>query len=334
VLSGFLIGGILIDNKGASNYFKTFYTRRVFRIFPLYFLILAIFAALVYIAPDLGKTYPYKSLFKDTIPLWSYPLFVQNFFMLVEKSLGAHWLSVTWSLAIEEQFYLVLPFLIFITPLRKLPFLLVFLIVLAPLIRLAFYFRHLNDAFFYDFFLMPCRMDSLMLGVLCAWLIRNQRTKLFLVKRLNGIYWLMAFLFLVLISHILFYPMTSFEDFHMFLYGFSVIALFYSCLLLVTILDNGGPLNKLVRLPFLKRLGVISYGVYMYHAIIIGLLHAWILNQTPRIANGIDAAVTASAFFLTLLVANLSWEVFEKRFVNLGRSFKYDTQATREMPVP
>ena len=96
VLSGFLIGGILLDTRDSPNYFRTFYARRFFRIVPLYVAVLCIA-----LAANHGKI-------DEQIPTVTYFLFLQNFWMALHGTFG-YLLSPTWSLAVEEQFYLTLP---------------------------------------------------------------------------------------------------------------------------------------------------------------------------------------------------------------------------------
>jgi peptidoglycan/LPS O-acetylase OafA/YrhL len=114
VLSGFLIIGILIDNRSASNYFRVFWTRRVLRIFPVHFLLYATFLIMLGVKIAINAPALNVWLFKDSLPVWSYPLFIQNYFMAVEHQTGSYWVGVTWSLAIEEQFYFIMPLLAFV----------------------------------------------------------------------------------------------------------------------------------------------------------------------------------------------------------------------------
>src|SRR5215467_9983632 len=110
VLSGFLIGGILLDHKNSPSYFKTFYIRRVCRILPLYILCLALF----YMTKSSGW------LWNSPLPWYSYATFTQNFWTAFRgNSAEALWLVPTWSLAVEEQFYLTLPLLLCLTDSKK-----------------------------------------------------------------------------------------------------------------------------------------------------------------------------------------------------------------------
>ena len=117
VLSGFLLGGILLRHREAPNLFKVFYLRRACRILPLYFSWLSLFAFLSLILPATR----FQCLNNARIPSWPYWVFCQNIFMAIKSSVGCTWLAPTWSLAVEEQFYLVLPLLITRVPHRHLP---------------------------------------------------------------------------------------------------------------------------------------------------------------------------------------------------------------------
>jgi peptidoglycan/LPS O-acetylase OafA/YrhL len=111
VLSGFLIGGILIDARGATNYYATFYARRVHRIFPLYYLWFLLFLIGLPLSSTVNEGSG-RMLFNRDLPIWSYPIFFQNFAMSLRRGTGPMWLGITWSLAVEEQFYVILPWAI------------------------------------------------------------------------------------------------------------------------------------------------------------------------------------------------------------------------------
>ena len=131
VLSGFLIGGILLDARGASNYFRVFYTRRAYRILPLY---LALCGASVLIFYTHLPTHSW--LFEGKTPWYAYLTFGQNFWM-VKGTLDSRQMDMTWSLAVEEQFYLTLPLVIRFVRRETLPYVFASGVLLAPLIRTA-----------------------------------------------------------------------------------------------------------------------------------------------------------------------------------------------------
>jgi len=131
VLSGFLIGGILLDQGRANNFFQVFYVRRALRILPPYFLLLLSYLVTkMWLAPT--KPSEAAGLLVPSPPLWIYGTFLQNFYFAGTGASGTPWLSATWSLAVEEQFYLCLPFLIFLVPSARLGPVLVGLIVPVP----------------------------------------------------------------------------------------------------------------------------------------------------------------------------------------------------------
>jgi peptidoglycan/LPS O-acetylase OafA/YrhL len=161
VLSGYLITGILLANVNSPRYFSTFYSRRCFRILPIYGLMLVIYL----IGRQLGGSAPI--LFSGPLPWWSYAIGLQNIWMAIEQDYGAAWLAGTWSLAIEEQFYLIFPLVVYFAPPRMLPRLLIALLVLCPIGRMIA--AGLGDRFGY-YVLMPLRADILAIGALIAWL--------------------------------------------------------------------------------------------------------------------------------------------------------------------
>ncbi len=140
VLSGFLIGGISMDNRNSMSFFKTFYIRRILRILPLYFIFIFIFYIAIYI--NMGNFGPgFEWLFRSPFPIWSYVTFTQNFFMSVARDFGPNWAGVSWSLAIEEQFYLLLPLIVRAVKPRYIPMICIVFIILAPACRMLLYYN-------------------------------------------------------------------------------------------------------------------------------------------------------------------------------------------------
>jgi peptidoglycan/LPS O-acetylase OafA/YrhL len=178
VLSGFLIGGILLDSRSSANYFKTFYLRRAYRILPIY-LVLMIFFSMRFIHVSAG---PLGDFSGSAIPLYAYCSFTQNIWMAFLGTLGAGVVGPTWSLAVEEQFYLTAPLVVRKLAPEKLARVLVGVVIAAPLLRIALYAasRHNGVA---EYVSMPCRADALSLGILSAWVARSPRWWNFLLAR-------------------------------------------------------------------------------------------------------------------------------------------------------
>jgi peptidoglycan/LPS O-acetylase OafA/YrhL len=128
VLSGFLIGSILIKNKGSKNFFSTFYIRRVVRIIPNYYLAITLFF-IICVIPYFQDNFFLTG--NNVLPWWSYYVMLHNVFMGRLGTMGNDSMSITWSIGIEEQFYLIFPFIIFFIKEKWLPPFVVFVII-AP----------------------------------------------------------------------------------------------------------------------------------------------------------------------------------------------------------
>ena len=161
VLSGYLITGILLDAKGSDGYFRNFYARRALRIFPAYYLTLLLTAVTIFIvapaSPALGP-----GAFE-----WTYFIFyVQNYWMGIEayKTPLSGILGHTWTLAIEEQFYLIWPAAVFFLGRRALIGFCIALLVLSPIVRIWILQSTGNPAL--TLATLPGQCDALALG--CA----------------------------------------------------------------------------------------------------------------------------------------------------------------------
>src|SRR5690242_7378387 len=127
VLSGFLITGILLDSKGSEHYFRNFYARRALRIWPLYYLLLF----LVFVVAPLFL----HSMRATAAGVWpAFVFYVQNI-ALVYRDTYPFALGATWSLAVEEQFYLTWPLLVFLLRRRALAIVSASLVVVSLSLR-------------------------------------------------------------------------------------------------------------------------------------------------------------------------------------------------------
>lgn len=316
VLSGFLIGGILLDQCDTPHYFKAFYARRISRVFPLYYVWLIIFIVLMLLTPTLETTQLWVGLFANTMPVWTYLTFTQNFAHAITGTMGGAWLAATWSLAVEEQFYLLLPGIIRWISLRLLPFFLLTLIIAAPVLRVLLLFAPFTTSL-PEYVLMPCRMDSLFLGVFSAYLMRQERVAQWLGQH---ICWLYLALGGLLCGTVIFVSLNSFG---MISFGYSGIALFDGCFLLIALNEKRGLITWVVRNSFLRQMGIIAYGAYVFHLAVRDLTFGVILNQIAQIRSLQDGLVSALAFGLTILIAWISLVGFERPLIALGHTIHY-----------
>src|SRR5229473_167716 len=322
VLSGFLIGGILLDARESSNYFRVFYTRRFFRIIPIY-AVLLVSAGLIRYLADAGIIGGFNEIFVGRLPWWYFVTFLQNIGMSIHKVWGTFPLGVTWSLAVEEQFYLTLPLLIRFLDRRALLRFILFAIAGAPLLR-AFFFHHDPGNFFTWYTLMPCRADSLLLGVLGAIVMREPRWRGWLLdhRRLSSL----ALGFLLMGVALLGWRSPDARDRPMATIGFTWLALSYLVFLLYALLYRDSWISHCLRWNWLRGLGVIAYGTYLFHEFFLGMF----LRRTPWLYSWGDLGLSVFALVVTILFCRLSWVYFEKPLVKIGHRTSYEFGAARK----
>lgn len=321
VLSGFLIGGILIDVRGSPNYFKTFYTRRFFRIVPIYYLWILGYILLVSLGGPFLRAHSHSgAMMQLDPPIYAHFLFLQNLGLVRLTGLAGAWFSHTWSLAVEEQFYLVAPLIIWLLPRRKLSIFLVAVIAGAPVLRLL-----LLQCFHADPWLvsvvMPTRADTLAVGMLAAILWRNATFRAGLTIHNVVVYLVLGLLSGGVIAFWKWSPQSL--AFGMESAGYSCIAFFYGAILLLILARPTNIFAKAARIGWLRELGSVSYCVYLIHLVVDVFCHAILLHDTPRFSNGKAISVSLFAGFLTYGIAKLSWIVFERPLLRRGHSFTY-----------
>jgi peptidoglycan/LPS O-acetylase OafA/YrhL len=301
VLSGFLIGGILLDSRDRPDYFRTFYVRRFFRIVPIYTAVLIV-------------THPLTSTVEHQAgPWWVYALFLQNFWMAATNDFGL-W-AVTWSLGVEEQFYLTLPAIVRFAR-NALPWIIGVGVVAAPIFRAALFYA-LPGNTVAPRALTFCRADTLLLGVAAAMCIRHKRAAGWLVIHANYLWTAGAFLLAgagVMTLHrgwTYGIGMTSF--------GLTWLALLYSTTLLLAVTQPDSWLGAVLRFKPLRRLGMIAYGVYLLHQILF-LAIKKVLPWSPPVS-------AIAALSATLAIALLSWRYFESPLIQRGHSLTREEES-------
>ena len=308
VLSGFLITGILLDTKDQPHYFRNFYARRSLRIFPIYYLSLLVLTsvALYYCWPvrDIG---------------W-YLLYFQNYLLGVNEfnpsfpSAFNH----TWSLAVEEQFYLLWPLVIRYLSRRVLLGFSVLLLGVA--ISARFVVASSTGSFSLAFTPLVCVVDSLVAGAIVAILLRSRfahrlgKGAGYIALAIGGA----ASLIIIYCSGIdRFWGswMTEPSINHLL---FTTMAVSFSGLIIVAI-DPRTYLASLLRMGVLRHIGKISYGLYIYHWPLLLLLPLLIHNlgfEPLRLRYWLPIYLAVTYF-----TALTSWCLIEKRINFMKKYF-------------
>jgi peptidoglycan/LPS O-acetylase OafA/YrhL len=334
VLSGFLIGGILLDARGSSNYFRTFYTRRFYRILPLY----AVVVCLCYLQTVLlerGNASQFNWMLLGRLPWLSYVFFVQNFWMAARNTFGTWGLGGTWSLAVEEQFYMTLPLLIWICGPKRLRKVLVAAIIAAPIIR-TFFCIGWPGKWMLAFALMPCRADALLLGVLAAIVMRTPTYRTWIENHRRVI--LGAIFVLLAGCAAAIHVAPSPDNRLMQTFGYTWMALLYVLFLVYALTQKSSLISRGLRVGLLRSLGKIAYGVYLLHAYVLTLLTALISPSHPfhsfwpALDSWFQFGVTMIALLLTFGLCQLSWRYFEKPLVQIGHRSKYEFDSGPNAP--
>jgi peptidoglycan/LPS O-acetylase OafA/YrhL len=311
VISGFLITGILLDSTGSRHYFRNFYIRRVIRIWPLYFALLTfVFVLLPWLVPTLRER-----IFFQCHPWQSYLLFLQNFFV---HSFGIGPVGVTWSLAIEEQFYLVWPLVILLLPRRFLPALLIGVVLLSPVLRTLAQWLGAGPTILYTHTIF--RLDSICAGALFAvWI----RTGQFSRERASKISAALVCTGLIACAATLWRWPASPASANL---RFSALATFSFGLLGCALLAE--PKSFLCRSltpSWLCYIGKISFGLYLLHVTVFDTL-------TPERLAFLGAGWLKSIAVLTIdfaaafVLASCSWRFFESPILTLKHRFEYGRQ--------
>ena len=319
VLSGFLIGGILLGVRDSPNYFKTFYARRFFRIIPLYYAWILLYVAVAvfagnFIAARIGAVQ------KIDVSILAHFLFLQNFHEYLKATVSFWWFSATWSLAVEEQFYLVAPLLVRYLPKRALALVLIAVACGAPVLR--FMIRNdFSNGPWLAYRLMPCRADSLAMGVLAGMLWTSSKSRAWLESHSLILYGLFGALFAGVAYMWRWYPdpMLALTQ----TAGYTWLALFFAVLLLLVISRRASILAALMRIGFLREIGGVSYCIYIIHTAVYLFCHRILLHSLPVVTDGKAAAVTFLAALISYGIAKFSWRFLEQPMLRRGHAFQY-----------
>lgn len=320
ILSGFLITGILYDARDEQNYFRNFYMRRVLRIFPLYYGVLALVFVVAPLIPVLrGPTLDY--LVDRQWWAWLYSV---NVYIAIKGDWSFSYLEHLWSLCVEEHFYLFWPVAVYLTARRPRLLISVCLsVALAAMVaRLSGSLMGLS--WWTTYVLTPFRLDGLALGAFLAVAARQPGGLDRLVRALP---WVATAAAVLLVVTFVWTRLISRDSMELVLpVRASVIQVTLGCLLVwVLVAPQRSSIARLFSSRWLMFLGTYSYGLYVYHHFISYYLT---VNQTEfelaRWLGSHGAAVALQATLgsaISLAIAYVSYEYFEKRFLRLKRFY-------------
>ena len=309
VLSGFLITGILIGEKRMVNYFRRFYWRRVLRILPLYY---AVLVAYLIVIPFLSSRFGFRNTFQGAHS-WQFFLYVQNLFVL-SSPLDPR-LSILWSLAVEEQFYLLWPAVVRRSSLETLLKVCAFGVPLAALLR-SFIAFHGAAAWGYSN--LPTRMDSILIGAVCALAAQKPEWRRIALRfaPMLGILSLVGFAAIVWQKRVL-----AWEDPVTLTFAPSCFGFLFGWLILHLSAFPESRLSALFSNGILRSFGMYSYAIYILHWSLKMAMQKSILPRLFRWPAMVrfPAEIIYIAVFLLLCwcVGWLSWKLFERHFLKL-----------------
>ncbi len=324
VLSGFLITTILWESRKQERYFRTFYFRRVLRIFPLYYGILILYFV---VGPHLPGSIDLGDAGKDQAWYW---LYMSNISMAKTGNFAPSALGVSWSLAIEEQFYWVWPPIVLLLNRRHLIRLCMALIGAAFLWRLVLVTGHVNPQSIYV--LLPTQMDALAAGALVALILQNPAQTIVARRAAPWIGAVSLAVFIALGAHAAGATYAFFEgDPLMQTVGYSALVAFFACLVLIA---SAGMFRRfgstVLESRPLRAAGKYSYGMYLLHRPVLAFLAItvtpWLIGTSRRDFGLTAAGQLASTLIFIAAVASLawvSWNYYESVFLRLKRYVGY-----------
>ncbi|MBV8779756.1 MAG: acyltransferase [Phycisphaerae bacterium] len=326
-LSGFLIGGILMDAVGKPHWYRGFFARRSLRIFPLYFTFLIVYWFVLARLKWTRYAAPHP-VGNDAAVFWVYLANMRE--LIVGRGVTVPALDPLWSLSVEEQVYVLLPFLIWLCPFNRLGKLLAGVFVSSVIWKLGC--AALRAGIEPRYAWLPACIDAFAAGAMIAWMSRHPQWR----ERVGSIATPVARgagLFILGIG--MGNGGLIFWDNPLLLLSVGTIALavfFGGWIGVIVSRDESTLMNRMLSARWLRWCGQYSYAAYLFHATIIALLqpHFGVFDHRTGFAS-LPRAIgfTAAVGVISFMAARLSWELLEKHFIALKRYFPAASHVVR-----
>jgi peptidoglycan/LPS O-acetylase OafA/YrhL len=305
VLSGFLITGILLEAVGKVGYYRVFYVRRLARTLPLYTLMLSVFVLSI----SIGGASTFPRLFGDVAGVVTYPLFLQNVYMML-FGISINFLSVSWSLAIEEQMYAAFPLIIKLgAAIGSVSILLLLGGCLSVGIR-AFALIVGGEGLMERVTLLPiARLDEFAAGGLVSILMLSKSHVLS-----RGVRTCAVFAVGLGLSVALLYVTSLGAALHL------LLAICYGLLVLLAIQPERSVLRSALEMRPLAFVGKISYGLYLIHMPVLGVLSGLFYDPRVALVGAKPRWITLLALVISFVLATVSWRYFEEPILRRARA--------------
>jgi peptidoglycan/LPS O-acetylase OafA/YrhL len=313
VLSGFLITSILLRMKTAPGYFTKFYARRAVRIFPIYYLYLAIGFVILPLLTHAGVS---NTTAQDT-GVW-HITYLQNWlpaFKHGSLSWEQYWQSHLWSLAVEEQFYLLWPLIVLYVPHKRLTTACAVMMVIILLARCIAHNNHMPADIIYRSTLF--RFDELLTGCLLASATAEQVNRFLRHSIPLGILLCTATIFIAFMNDGFGFCETAMQSI-----GFSSAAIIFAALIAKTINDPASRFSRLLEHKTLMFFGKYSYAMYIWHIIIMQYTSSWWPKHTFKYLIPNHLVFMTFSGGITIVAALCSWHLCEQHFIALKKRFE------------
>ena len=311
VLSGFLITYLLLTEKTIYKKINVgnFYLRRILRIWPLfYFCVIFGFFIFPYLKALNGE------IPNETARIGYYLTFLNNFDFIKSGLPDSSVLGVLWSVAVEEQFYLIWPLLLSLTPIKSYKWIFIIILVLSFLFRLA----NIGDTLILEHHTFSAISD-MTVGGFSALLVFKSSFFLTWIKHRPKLFWLLIYILTIIIF--LWRKQIFPEDTWLGAIDRLICSILFALIILEQCFADYA-LYKMGRYKLISKLGTYTYGLYCLHFIGI-LIAAKGLAKLGYNKNVFQVLVIEGglSLIITIIIAYFSYQYYEKPFLKLKGKF-------------